>query len=201
MDYGRSKGDPTVSNNETAVATVSDAAHQLIVICPEDVEIAADAVRSLKALAKEIKDHHEPIKKAAHAAWKATIAAEKKLLAPIESSTVHVRGLMANYEMEQERARRAAKKEAEEAARKEAEELQVPVDIVPVATVAEEKTEGVSYVTKYEWEFTGNLSEVHPSFLTLDSKAVTAIVNARGKDAEKIVGGVRVTERKVPRIR
>ena len=166
----------------------------------QDVEVGAEMIRGMKALQKEIEDHHGPIKKAAHAAWKVACAAETKLTSPIKASITEVRRQLTSFETARQREELEAKRKAEAEAAKLAERLNVPKEMVPVEQPKEAKVEGVSYTTKFEWEFTGELSAVNPVFLVIDARGVNAIVKARGKDAEKIVGGIKVTERKIPRV-
>jgi len=73
-------------------------------------------------LRREIVAHHEPIKRAAHAAWKQVIAAEDKLLGPVAEAERILKTAIGDWEAEQRRLENEARVKAEAEARRAAEE-------------------------------------------------------------------------------
>lgn len=78
---------------------------------------AAERLQALAALRKAAEDHHGPVIAAAHAAHKAALAAQKKIVGPIEAAEAIVRGAMSAYataqrQLEEERVRLALEAEA-----------------------------------------------------------------------------------------
>jgi len=85
-------------------------------------DLAAERLLGVADLRREIVAHHEPIKKAAHAAWQAVIAAEKRLLDPVsEAERIYKTGI-ATYETEQRRLEAEARLRAEAEERRLAEQ-------------------------------------------------------------------------------
>lgn len=194
----------TFEEQEEEVTSLVEVAKRYQIASLADVEVGAEMIRGMKDLQKEICAHHDPIKKAAHSTWKIACAAEKKLLDPIKKSIIWVRHEMTVFETARQREALLALREAKEEAQKKADDWEIPVEMVPITSTegtADTKVEGVSYVSKFAWEFTGHMAAVNPGFVAIDEKAVNAVVRARGMDAERIVGGIRVTETKIPRVK
>jgi hypothetical protein len=134
---------------------------------------AGSLLVDISALEAQIQRHHKPIKETAFAAHKAAVAAEKRLLDPLlEAKAILKRGI-AEWEIEQERVRQEAEREARaEAARLEqdlrlqqavlaeeqgatpdavAEVLETPIPIpAPVITATFERVRGVG--TQQRWK-------------------------------------------------
>lgn len=205
IGYARPDNDaPEKSIREEQAAQVTDlvtVAKTYQIASLSDVEVGAEMIRGMKDLQKEIEDHHGPIKKAAHAAWKAACDAENRLLKPIKASITAVRKQMTDFETARQREALEARKQAEQEAKKLAAEMQIEEDLVPVIEPDVPKADGVTYTTKYEWQMTGTYADINPGFLTLDMASINALVRSKGKDAERIVGGITVTEKKIPRIK
>lgn len=88
-------------------------------------QTAANLLLDIAALKKEIVSHHEPIKKAAFEAHRAAVAAEKRLLDPLQQAeTILKRGIGA-WEMEQERIRLEEQRRAEEETQRAEEQLRL----------------------------------------------------------------------------
>lgn len=87
---------------------------------------AADLLRDIKTLRKEIEEHHAPIVSAALAAHRAAVAARKKLDEPLDQAEREIKRRMGDYQTEQDRLRRVeqARLEAEARAREEARRLE-----------------------------------------------------------------------------
>ena len=77
---------------------------------------------SIGDMIKEVKDTFDPICEAAHRAHKEATGKRAKYLDPLTAAQRSVKGLMADYDADQERIRQAEQRRLEEIARKEAEE-------------------------------------------------------------------------------
>lgn len=107
---------------EQETMTLIDQAKALKIADQPSYDLAVERLRAVADLRREIVAHHEPIKKAAHAAWKQVIAAEDKLLYPVvEAERIYKVGI-AVYDVEQRRLEREAREKAEAEARRQAEE-------------------------------------------------------------------------------
>lgn len=90
---------------------------------------AASTLQVIAGLQKRIKEHHEPIKTAAHAAHKAAVSAEKRLLDPLDQASQIVRRAISAWTVEQERVRLAQERRLAELARKQEEESRLQAAI------------------------------------------------------------------------
>jgi hypothetical protein len=107
---------------EDQAATVVDRARALKVIDQPSYDRAAERLLAVADLRRQITDHHEPIKRAAHAAWQQVIAAEKRLLDPVAEAERILKRAIGDYQAEQQRLEAARIAEAEAEARRQAEE-------------------------------------------------------------------------------
>ena len=107
---------------ETKAATLVEQARALEIRNRQTYELAAERLLGVAELRREITAHHAPMKKAAHAAWQETIAAEKRLLEPVEQAERLYKAGIALYESEQRRLEAEARVKAEAEARRTAEE-------------------------------------------------------------------------------
>jgi hypothetical protein len=107
---------------ETRAMTLAEQAKALKVIDQLSYDLAAERVLAVADLRREIAAHHEPIKRAAHAAWQGIIAAERKLLDPVVEAERIYKAAIATYEEEQRRLEAEARRLAEAEVRRQAEE-------------------------------------------------------------------------------
>ena len=88
------------------------------------LEYAAEELKAIVSLRKEIVDHHAPLRQTTHAAWQAAIAAEARVLEPVAEAERIIKGEIGRYTSEQERIRREEERrirEEQERQRLEAE--------------------------------------------------------------------------------
>lgn len=88
---------------ERRVETLGELARSLKITNQESYDAAAERLKAVVALRKEIVDHHLEMKQRTYAAWQSVIAAEKKLLDPVtEAERIYKREIGA-WETEQRR--------------------------------------------------------------------------------------------------
>lgn len=75
---------------------------------------AAELLKGIVAVRKEITEHHAPLKLKAHEAHKAICDAEKKLLEPIATAEQTIKAAIGGYDMQQRRLQEQAEREARE---------------------------------------------------------------------------------------
>ena len=127
------------------VAPVISAADDMVVSNREQYTYASGFLKDVKAAQKRVKDHFEPMKKAAHSAWRTVCDREKEMLDPLDKAEKSVKQRMLAWYNEQERKRREeeAKRraEAEERARKERERLEKQAARLKTPELREERLE------------------------------------------------------------
>lgn len=160
------------------VSSVEQKAMALTIRTAGDFKAAGDAVKEVKAVQKKVKDYWEPLRKTAHAAYKAVTDHKKEMLDPLEAAERIIKGKMSDYQIVQEKIRREQEEkmralaraemekkmaEAEKAeksgdvfsaeyARVEAEALEAAAETMSVPK-AQVKVDGVAQ--KKAWEITG----------------------------------------------
>jgi len=109
---------------QTQALTWPERAQAIAVRDQQTYDQAADMLKGVAELAKQIKDHYGPLKTAAHQAHRKICDAEKEILSPVEGADRILRNSIAAFDQEQERIRIAAERRArEEAMRMERERL------------------------------------------------------------------------------
>lgn len=83
---------------------------------------ADEMLLGIKDLEKEIMAHHGPIKRKAHEAWKAVVAAEKRMLEPLRQAEAVIKERTRDYRLKRQREADEAGRKAEKEARRRAEE-------------------------------------------------------------------------------
>jgi len=160
---------------------------------------AAEFAAGLAALKKQIEAHHAPIKKATRDAWKVACAQEKELLAPVVEASAAVRASLARFEVARKTEELQAKKKAEEERKQLAEEMEVPEEVLPaipdIPVVADPA--GLKFRTDYDFEVVDR-NEIKVEFMSIDMVKIRKIVKSLKHDAEKVVGGIKVVEKKTP---
>jgi hypothetical protein len=93
----------------------------------------------------------------------------------------------------------AAKKKAEEERKKLAEEMEVPEEVLPAVpeTPVAPQTEGLAFRTDYDFEIVDR-TKIKPEFMSIDAVKIRKIVKSLKHDAEGMVGGIKVVEKKTP---
>jgi len=83
---------------------------------------AANVLRGVVAVRKEIQDYHAPLKQKAHEAHKAICDAEAKMLKPVTEAETILKRSIGTYEQEQRRIQDELARRAREAAQKKADD-------------------------------------------------------------------------------
>lgn len=121
-----------VETNEVEIKAVSvvDQAKAVKIIDAESYTSAGVLWKSIGDMIKEVRDTFDPICEAAHKAHKAATAKRALYLDPLESAYKKVKQLMSDYDLEQDRIRRAAEERLREIARREEEERRLQEAII-----------------------------------------------------------------------
>lgn len=199
---------------ETRAMTWPERAKSIAIADQRSYETAAGLLLDIAALEKEIKAHHEPIKTTAFAAHKAAVAAEKKLLDPLQEATGILKRGLGAWLQEQERIRQETERKAREAAAKIEEEqrlalavqaeemgaapetvaeiIETPLPIAqPVAARTYAPVAGVSARKLWKWEVVD--SKLIPrDYLKIDDVAINRVVAGLKQNAN--IPGIRVYE-------
>jgi hypothetical protein len=119
---------PNVETIKAEVSPVVARATTLEVTNPEQYSGAADFLKKIKAVQRNVADFWAPIKAAANIAWKKTVEGEKTLLTPLAEAEAAVKRKMLDYQQAEEAKRLAEQvrlqRLADDAARKEREKAE-----------------------------------------------------------------------------
>jgi len=115
-------------------------ARSITITNQQSYSIAATLLIDISALAKRIQDHHKPIKDAAYAAHKVAVAAEKRLLDPLDEARTILRRGIGTWESEQELIRLRLERKARDEARKQEEEMRLALAVQAEELGADEVT-------------------------------------------------------------
>jgi len=107
---------------EQTALTWPQKAGEIKIVDQTSYNVAAQTLKEIADIEKKIKEHHEPIKTAAHSAHKAAVAAEKKFLDPLNEAKVIIKKSISVWEQEQARIRSEIERKAREEAQKKEEE-------------------------------------------------------------------------------
>jgi hypothetical protein len=107
----------TTTELEGRVYTLAGEARALEITDQQSYNLAAERLRAVVALRGEIVDHHAEMKSRSYQAWQAVIAAEKKLLDPVQEAERVYKARLGAYQTEQDRIDREARAKAEAEAR------------------------------------------------------------------------------------
>ena len=200
-----------ISPIETEIVTI--AKENFVVTTKEDLTAASERLQVIKQLKKQVEDFCDPVVKKTHQAWKEACAQKKTYIDPLDAAERKIKGAIGLYMQKEEMRLREEriKKEAElrriqeEQALKLAAEcssqeeveqiLEEAIADVPIVPMEKpEGSEGVSIRKSWDWTLL-NLSLVKPEFLVTNDKSINSIVKSTGKNAEQIVGGIKVFEK------
>jgi len=195
---------------DTALVTVE--AEVIVIENDEQNLYASEFLKKIKGVMKRIGETFDPIVTKAHSAHKEAIAQKNKHTAPLKKAEVILKTKIGYYMQEQERLRaeeqRRLEKEAREAAEalalaeastaeteEEQEEIiQTAIDDTPVVFVPEKpKIAGISIRKTWDYKII-DVSKINSKFMIPDAKKIKKMVDATGKDAEAIVGGIKLFE-------
>lgn len=123
-EYGKVE----VARIEREIAPVVAQASDIVVRDAVSRTAAVDFLKAVKDTQKRVTDFFGPMKKAAHAAWKAVTARESDVLGPLEQAERGIKAKVMAWDADQERIRlreqAKLQAEADERARKERERLE-----------------------------------------------------------------------------
>ena len=186
-------------------------AHQLTGITPATYVDTIGLGRAIRAVIDGINAQDSPNIAKAHALHKELIKARDEKVAPLEIAYSYLKTLIAAYDQEQERLRREQERIAQEALRKqqeeesmrEAEALQASGDTLGAEAVISQaaaspapavvipssvpKVFGKSSREVWRWRLKDR-SKVKPEYLEPNELAISQVVRALKKAAEKAVG-------------
>lgn len=104
-----------------ALSTIEFQAESIVIKDDEDYQQAAEFGRLLKQKASEVKDFFKPMKEQANKAHKAVCDREKMMLTPLTNAELTLKRTMGDYNLEQERKRKALEEELRRKAQEEAD--------------------------------------------------------------------------------
>lgn len=170
-----------------------------------------------KAFVKEAKDYFKPRKKERETAWQEMVDREKAVVERVERVMEAVGELSEAWEREQERKRKEAEQAAQVASKKAADEeaqgvalaleavgetelaAKVVSEVVPQKVILSSfipKVKGIG--SKQEWHWRPkNEADIKREYLCPNEKKIGQIVEAMGKNAESIIGGIEVWDESV----
>lgn len=149
---------PAVLSIEKKALDIQSQAAAIVVTNHEEEQAAVEFLKGLKALRKEIDATFGPLTEKAHAAWKETLAQEKKHLGPIEAAEKQVKGVVIAFQNEQERLRREEQARLEEQARKE-QQKRIDAAMKRVNGLLAKSTDINGQIAALEAELAGDLND------------------------------------------
>lgn len=211
---------PNLKSDAAVVAVESEAhkitafAQSLVIQTNEGYSQAADTLKAIKGLLRQIEDARVRVTRPLNEALRAVNAQAKEASAPLLTSESRIKRAMVTYSTEQERIRREEQRKAEEAARKEREKLEAQARkaeaagrverameleqraatvVAPVIQREPPKVSGVAMRSIWRFEVV-DPAAVPREYLVVDEKRIGAVVRAMKGDTQ--IPGVRVWEEK-----
>jgi hypothetical protein len=155
----------------------------------ETFEYVSGLVRAGQTILKEIEARLGPTVKAANDAHKEAVALRKSFKAPVEVAIELAKALMADW-MEEKR-RQAAVVAEEIEAKGGSKAVAQAVQKVAGAT----STEGISERVTWDFEVTSE-AKIKKAYMVPDTVKIRQTVRSHGKEAAKMVGGIKVFEKR-----
>jgi hypothetical protein len=204
---------PDTKPMESAGNDLIAQAKALTITSNDDAQRAGAMLVDVKTLVKKIQGEFADPKKKAHEAHKSITSLESRMLEAPQSAEKIIKTALGEWEMKERRRiaeeerlmREEARKREEEARLAEAIELEqagepemaaavieAPV-IAPVVRIERPKVAGVSTRMRNVYRVV-DPAKVNRAYLMLDETKIRKIVEASGKDAESIVGGIVVEQ-------
>lgn len=128
---------------ETKALSIVDQAKTVKVVDSETYTAAGMMWKTIKDMMKEIDDTFDGIIKKAHEAHKEAIAKKAKYYQPLDLASRQVKKLMSDYDLEQERIRKAEEDRLREIARKEEEDRRLAEAILAEQSGQKEEAEAI----------------------------------------------------------
>lgn len=204
------KNDAAVVALQPEVSKLSAFASALVIKTQEEYAAAADQLKAVKGMLKQIADAHARVKRPLLDATRELDRQKNEASAPLLDAERQIKRAMVAYDDELERKRRAEQARLEEAARKEREklaaqaakaaaagkiekaaELEMRAETVVAPVVQREAPKVAGIATREVWRFeVTDPNAVPREYLTVDEKKLGAIVRALKGDTN--IPGVRV---------
>lgn len=200
---------PDTAPMQSAGTDLVTRAEAMKVTNAEQFQEAGQLLLDAKALVRKIQGEFAPSKKAAHEAHKSVVQLEARMLeAPQHAENVLKRVIGAwqaaetkRIRDEEQRLAAIARKEQEDRQLAEAAQLEAsgqkelaeevvsrPV-VAPVVSIPKPAVRGVTTVMLRRYRIV-DASKINRQFLIPDETAIRKVVEALGKDAEQVVGGI-----------
>ena len=165
---------------------------------------AADHLRVIKSMQKEVEDQRKEITQPLVASQRAANAFFKPFADRLSNAERAIKRAMASWKSEQDRIAREEQRKRDEAARQEREEKerqaraardkgrharaqnledQAAQSVAPVVKSEAPKAEGISYRKVWNFRIT-NEAQIPRKYLVVDEKKIRQVVKALGSDAE-----------------
>jgi hypothetical protein len=197
---------------------------QVVIVDQASYNLESEKIKDIKSLIKEVEKTFDPIIKKAHEAHKEALNQKNRYLKPLEDVEKKIKLAMNVFIREQQRKLELEKLEKEKELRRQQEEealkkaqllteqghtelaekeivkaIETPVVVTNLDNEVQ-KQKGVSHIKKWVFELIDE-TKVSKDFLVVDVKKIGKTVSALGKDAEKLIGGIKVYEETETRIR
>jgi len=210
---------PDTAPMQTAGQDLVTKAESTTIESNEQAQRAGDLLVSVKELVRSIEDAFAVPKKKAHEAHKSITSLEKRMLELPQKAEALLKSRIGAWQAkEAQRIREEERRLAEEARKREeenrlAEAEQLEADgrsdlaeavvsapvVAPVVSIPKPVIKGVSTVMKRDFRIVDPLA-IKREFLMVDESKIRRTVQALGKDAESVVGGIVFEETPVTRV-
>ena len=107
----------------SAATAIVQVANSTVITSQQDFEKAADILKDVKRIQKQVKEYWEPLRVAAKSAYDGVLAKKKQMTEPLERAEGLLKGAMSDYTDELERKRRAREEAMRRAAQMEADRM------------------------------------------------------------------------------
>ena len=205
-------------------------ARAFVVDCSTAYDIAVGCTRDIKGIQKDINDTFDPIILKAHEAHKEALAQKKKHSEPLLQAEAIMKQKLVKWDsderkriaLETERVQAENRKKLDEAIKSKEEKALAEAENMSNKDMADmvletaiedplvvdglkdppkqEKVEGIRYKTTHKFEIIEEKA-IKFEFMKPDEVKIGQLVRSMGKNAESIVGGIKVIEEKVADVR
>jgi uncharacterized protein YhaN len=201
---------------EEKALSIVDQAKAVKVTDAESYTAAGELFKSIVEMMKEVDRTFDPIIEAAHKSHKAALEQKKKYYDPLDKAKRSVKGLLSDYDREQERKKREEEARLREIARKEEEErklaealaaeaagekeeaeaiMEEPVYIPPVVVKKEvPRVQGLSFRTVWKFHIK-DVTAIPRQYMTPDMVKIGGVV--RAMKGQTNIPGLEVYEERV----
>lgn len=181
-----------LKNVEKEISSLSTEVKSFSIRSKKDYEESGEYLVSVRLLKKKIIEHYKPIKDKINETRKATLDAEREHLAPLEDAEKKLQEAIRIW-----RDKLAAKEEErkQKLLEKVREGKSVPTSLQK--KVEAPKVESLSFRKDITFEIVDQ-DKINRKYMVPNKKALRKVTNSLGKDAEGVVGGIRVTVVETP---